>query len=64
MTIQYQNGEITLDLENNNCLISYSKSNNHKEYNISIKKDFSKKYEIQMLLVDKFIQNNAKWEEV
>jgi predicted dehydrogenase len=63
MTIQYQNGEITLDLENNNCLISYSKSNNHKKYNISIKKDLSKKYEIQMLLVDKFIQNNAKWEE-
>lgn len=63
MIIKYQHGEINLDLENNKCFISYNKLNNHKKYTISIKKDFSKKYEIQMLLVDKFIQNNSKWEQ-
>ena len=58
MNIDYENGNINLNLDNNTCMIT---SKNNEKTTISIDERFSEKYEVQMILLDKFIQNQSTW---
>lgn len=58
MNIDYENGNINLNLDNNTCIIT---SKDNKKITITINEEFSEKYEVQMILLDKFIQNQYKW---
>lgn len=59
LKIAYEFGEIVVDFDQKNCLIMLYTG---EKIELKIQKKFTTKYEVQMMLMDSFIQNNCKWE--